>query len=158
MNTIKNAKRLLRVAIFSRVSIAERKSIDGKKMDVDKAMSRYTSCDAQVDMCTDFIKSHKQDGWVLAETYIDDGVSSVASFRPEYDRMMRDVRARKFDIVVAVSWDRLQRDLRDSKNFEELLDINSVQICTIKEGMPKNRAIDSFTRNLLQSTSGQTHF
>lgn len=141
MSTFPSVKRILRVAIYVRVSTHE------------QTLGDYTSCDAQIDMCKDLIQSYKADGWVLVEIFSDEGVSSKAASRPAYHRILRDVRHGKIDMVVSQSMDRLQRDLRDSKNFEAFLTTHGAQVCTIKEGMPKKNAVDAYTRNILQSTN-----
>lgn len=51
-------------------------------------------------------------GWKLTETYSDHGVSGSREKRPELDRLVRDARRRRMDIVVVWKADRLFRSLK----------------------------------------------
>jgi len=51
-------------------------------------------------------------GWKLADTYTDHGVSGSREKRPELDRLLRDVRRRRVDLVVVWKADRLFRSLK----------------------------------------------
>ncbi|MBT3864793.1 recombinase family protein [Candidatus Peregrinibacteria bacterium] len=60
----------------------------------------------------DFIKSkEKGKGWVFDEKllYVDDGYSGTLKSRPALDRLMRDMRNKKIDVVVVMKIDRLYR-------------------------------------------------
>ncbi len=76
----------------------------------------------------DYIKSkEKEKGWVFDEKllYIDDGYSGTLKSRPALDRLMRDVRNKKIDVVVIMKVDRLYRStlglletVRDLGNYD----------------------------------------
>lgn len=51
-------------------------------------------------------------GWDLTDTYTDHGVSGSRERRPELDRLLRDVRRRRVDVVVVWKADRLFRSLK----------------------------------------------
>jgi DNA invertase Pin-like site-specific DNA recombinase len=51
-------------------------------------------------------------GWKLTGTYVDHGVSGSRESRPELDRLLRDARRGKIDVVVVWKADRLFRSLR----------------------------------------------
>lgn len=51
-------------------------------------------------------------GWKLTDTYTDHGVSGSREKRPELDRLLRDVRRRRIDVVVVWKADRLFRSLK----------------------------------------------
>jgi site-specific DNA recombinase len=96
----------MRAAIYCRLS----KNRRGKKANVH---------DQERD-CRDFIDS--QDGWLVVDVYVDDGVSaSDKSEKPrdEFLRMMGDLRAGLVDVIVASEFTRLYRRPRE---LEELLD------------------------------------
>ena len=70
-------------------------------------------------------------GWEIYHVYSDDSISAFSGkVRPQYDKMISDFKAGKFDVIVAWKVDRLTRSVR---GFEEMLDELSGQglrICT----------------------------
>jgi DNA invertase Pin-like site-specific DNA recombinase len=54
-------------------------------------------------------------GWSIVETYRDHGVSGAkfGKQRPELDRMVKDAKRRRFDVVMAWSIDRIGRSTHD---------------------------------------------
>jgi DNA invertase Pin-like site-specific DNA recombinase len=63
-------------------------------------------------------------GFVIIEEYRDDGVSGSKDSRPALDRLMRDARARKLDVVIVARVDRFARSvshlLRALEEFSHL--------------------------------------
>ena len=51
-------------------------------------------------------------GWIIADEYVDKGQSGAKDRRPELDRLMRDVRKRKVDLILCWRLDRLGRSLK----------------------------------------------
>src|SRR4030042_5174745 len=51
-------------------------------------------------------------GWIIAGEYIDKGQSGAKDRRPALDRMLKDVRKRKVDLVLCWRLDRLGRSLK----------------------------------------------
>jgi len=51
-------------------------------------------------------------GWALAAEYVDHGVSGSKDSRPQLDRLMKDARARKLDVVIVARFDRFARSTR----------------------------------------------
>ncbi len=55
-----------------------------------------------------------KNGWVLADTYVDEGKSgTITRKRDEYNRLFQDLETDKFEIVVIKSQDRLMRSTKD---------------------------------------------
>ena len=58
------------------------------------------------------------------EEYRDEGISGAKDSRPDLDRLMRDARARKFDVIVVARFDRFARSvshlLRALDKFSQL--------------------------------------
>lgn len=50
-------------------------------------------------------------GWKIAREYIDHGVSGGKDSRNDLDAMMREVRARRYDVLLVYSYDRFSRSL-----------------------------------------------
>jgi DNA invertase Pin-like site-specific DNA recombinase len=51
-------------------------------------------------------------GWKLTETYTDHGISGTREKRPALDRLLRDARHRRMDVVIVWKADRLFRSLK----------------------------------------------
>jgi DNA invertase Pin-like site-specific DNA recombinase len=63
-------------------------------------------------------------GFGIASEYRDDGISGSKDSRPALDRLMKDARARKFDVVIVARFDRFARSvshlLRALEEFNHL--------------------------------------
>ncbi len=51
-------------------------------------------------------------GWIIAGEYVDKGQSGAKDRRPELDRLMKDVRKRRIDLILCWRLDRLGRSLK----------------------------------------------
>ena len=90
----KKKPKKLRVCIYARVS-----SIS------DEMMSSYHQ---QVTYLKEYVESRPE--WELTEIYADKGISGYKSKRPEFQRLLTDARAGKFDLVVVKSISRFARN------------------------------------------------
>ena len=62
-------------------------------------------------------------GWPIAEEYIDNDISAYSGKpRPEYQRMLEDIKAGDRDAVVVYNADRLHRQPKELEEFMELCD------------------------------------
>ena len=63
-------------------------------------------------------------GFAIVEEYRDEGISGSKDSRPALDRLMKDARARKFDVVIVARFDRFARSvshlLRALEEFSHL--------------------------------------
>jgi len=50
-------------------------------------------------------------GFEIVEEYGDEGISGSKDSRPALDRLMKDARARKFDVVIVARFDRFARSV-----------------------------------------------
>lgn len=82
-----------RVALYARVSTTGHGQDVGLQLDELRATARDRS-------------------WHVIEEFIDDGVSGSAESRPALDRLLKAVKAKKFDLLVIWKLDRLGRSLR----------------------------------------------
>jgi DNA invertase Pin-like site-specific DNA recombinase len=57
------------------------------------------------------LRSYAQ-GWTVVGEYVDKGQSGAKDRRPELDRLMRDARKRKIDLILCWRLDRLGRSLK----------------------------------------------
>jgi len=65
----------------------------------------------------------KRAGWDVVEVYADEGYSGAKSRdqRPAFDRMLRDVTARRFDMIATVALDRIGRSMKHLVEFIETI-------------------------------------
>src|SRR5436189_5091960 len=69
----------------------------------------FNSLDAQHDAASAYIKSQANAGWTLIRSRYDDGgFSGGSTERPDLQRLLEDVRARKIDVIVVYKVDRLK--------------------------------------------------
>src|SRR5271169_5799910 len=70
----------------------------------------FNSLAAQCEACEAFIRSQRNEGWVLVITRYDDGGFSGGNLeRPALQQLIADIRAGRIDIVVVYKVDRLTR-------------------------------------------------
>ena len=77
------------------------------------------SIDAQKRAIKQWVKA-QEDG-VLVKTYIDEAQSARTSDRPEFQRMRRDAKKRKYDALVVHRFDRFARNRTDALAIKSLL-------------------------------------
>ena len=73
-------------------------------------------------------------GWT-AQEYVDEGVSGATDRRPALDRLLRDAKRRRFDVLVCWRLDRLGRNLRHLILFLEELHALGVAFVSLAEGI-----------------------
>jgi DNA invertase Pin-like site-specific DNA recombinase len=133
-------KKLLRCAIYTR------KSTD-HNLDLE-----FNSLDAQREACEAYIKSQAHEGWRLITNQYDDGAFSGASLeRPALQRLLKDVRARKVDIIVVYKVDRLTRSLADFAKLVELFDQYAVSFVSVTQSFNTTSSMGRLTLNVLLS-------
>ena len=70
----------------------------------------FNSLDAQYDAASAYIKSQAHAGWALIRSRYDDGgYSGGSTDRPDLQRLLDDIRARKIDVIVVYKVDRLRK-------------------------------------------------
>jgi DNA invertase Pin-like site-specific DNA recombinase len=67
--------------------------------------------------------------------YVDHGISGTKETRPSLDRMLKDVRRRKVDLVIVWSLDRLGRSLRHLIGLLDEVQSLGVGFVSLKEGL-----------------------
>src|SRR5258708_858050 len=79
----------VRCAIYTRVSTEQ--GLD----------QEFNSLDAQYDAASAYIKSQAHAGWTLIRSRYDDGgYSGGSTDRPDLQRLLDDIRARRIDVIV----------------------------------------------------------
>lgn len=117
--TIIIAPAFKRVAAYARVSVEKQAALD--------------SLSNQVSYYNDYIGNHP--GWLFAGVYADYGLSGTKENRPEFQRMLMDAHAGKFDIVITKSITRFARNtvtlLKTVRELKEL----GIEVLFEKENM-----------------------
>jgi DNA invertase Pin-like site-specific DNA recombinase len=76
-------------------------------------------------------------GWEVVEVYVDNDVS-ISSFsrqeRPEYDRMLEDLKGGRFGAVVCWHSDRFYKRLRDLEHLVDVFEAADAEIATVRAG------------------------
>lgn len=106
----------MKVAIYSRKS---RSSEKGK------------SIQNQIAMC----KEHMMNNFNISEfiIYKDDGFSGGNSDRPEYKKMLRDAKNKKFSTLICYRLDRVSRSISDFSDTIEMLNSLDIAFISLKE-------------------------
>src|SRR6266436_2487804 len=110
----------VRCAIYTRVS-------------TDHGLDQeFNSLDAQYEAASAYIKSQAHAGWTLIRyRYDDGGYSGGSTDRPDLQKLLDDIRARKIDVIVVYKVDRLTRSLADFAKLVELFDAHNVSFVSV---------------------------
>jgi site-specific DNA recombinase len=130
----------VRCAIYTRVSTDQ-------GLDQD-----FNSLDAQYEACSAYIKSQAHAGWTLSRSRYDDGgYSGGSTDRPDLQRLLDDIRARKIDVIVVYKVDRLTRSLADFAKLVELFDAHGVSFVSVTQQFNTTTSMGRLTLNVLLS-------
>jgi site-specific DNA recombinase len=132
--------KLVRCAIYTRVS-------------TDQGLDQeFNSLDAQYDASSAYIKSQAHAGWTLIKARYDDGgYSGGSTDRPNLQRLLEDIRARKIDVIVVYKVDRLTRSLADFAKLVELFDAHGVSFVSVTQQFNTTTSMGRLTLNVLLS-------
>src|ERR1700687_259226 len=132
--------RRVRCAIYTRVS-------------TDHGLDQeFNSLDAQYDAASAYIKSQAHAGWTLIRSRYDDGgYSGGSTDRPDLQRLLDDIRARKIDVIVVYKVDRLTRSLADFAKLVELFDAHGVSFVSVTQQFNTTTSMGRLTLNVLLS-------
>ena len=96
---------ILRTALYCRLSKDDMAQGDSESIKTQKAM------------LTQYAREH---GFLVVETYVDDGWSGLNFDRPDFNRMLDDIEAGKIDVVITKDLSRLGRDHLKVGHFTEI--------------------------------------
>jgi DNA invertase Pin-like site-specific DNA recombinase len=130
----------IRCAIYTRVS-------------TDHGLDQeFNSLDAQYDAAYAYIKSQAHAGWTMIRSRYDDGgYSGGSTDRPDLQRLLDDIRARKIDVIVVYKVDRLTRSLADFAKLVELFDAHGVSFVSVTQQFNTTTSMGRLTLNVLLS-------
>jgi site-specific DNA recombinase len=134
------AVKSVRCAIYTRVS-------------TDQGLDQeFNSLDAQYEASSAYIKSQAHAGWTLIRSRYDDGgFSGGSTDRPDLQRLLEDIRARKIDVIVVYKVDRLTRSLADFAKLVELFDGHGVSFVSVTQQFNTTTSMGRLTLNVLLS-------
>src|SRR5476649_205936 len=135
-----SAVKTVRCAIYTRVS-------------TDHGLDQeFNSLDAQYDAASAYIKSQAHAGWTLIRSRYDDGgYSGGSTDRPDLQKLLDDIRARKLDAIVVYKVDRLTRSLADFAKLVELFDAHGVSFVSVTQQFNTTTSMGRLTLNVLLS-------
>src|SRR6201987_5872061 len=112
----------------------------------------FNSLAAQCEACEAYIRSQRNEGWVLVRTRYDDGGFSGGTLeRPALQQLIADIRAGRTDIVVVYKVDRLTRSLADFARLVELFDAQGSSFVSVTQQFNTTSSMGRLTLNVLLS-------
>jgi len=127
--------RSLRAALYLRVSTT-RQAEEG------------VSLDLQEERCQLWAKARAAQ---VVDVYRDEGLSGKNTQRPAYQRMLADLRAGKFDVLVALKIDRLSRSVADFCQLVQEAEAHGVDVVAVTQEIDTTTPAGRLLRNLLAS-------
>jgi site-specific DNA recombinase len=92
---------------------------------------RETSLSDQIEVCRRYLDTQ---GWMLVQTYTDAAISGSSRFRPGYQKLLTDLHAGVFDVVVVEALDRLGRKLADVADLYDRCAFVGVRLFSVNVG------------------------
>ena len=112
----------------------------------------FNSLDAQYEAASAYIKSQAHAGWTqIRSRYDDGGYSGGSTDRPDLQKLLDDIRARKIDVIVVYKVDRLTRSLADFAKLVELFDAHGVSFVSVTQQFNTTTSMGRLTLNVLLS-------
>ena len=105
-------------------------------------------------------------GYEIYKVYTDEGISAKNDKRPAYQQMMRDVKDKKINVIVAFKLDRLTRSVYDIEKLMKFVNDNDCDIdcmadesnTTTSNGRMVMRIMTSVSQNEIEKCSERTKF
>ena len=91
---------------------------------------REESIEAQERACREYAAAHE---YTITELYADRAASGKSDNRKDFQRMMRDAKARKFDVVLVHKYNRFARRMSDHLRYEDKLNSYGIQLIAVAE-------------------------
>ena len=107
-----------------------------KKIAIYSRKSKYTgkgdSIENQIEMCKEYISKFISED-VQFNIYEDEGFSGGNLDRPNFKKLIRDIKSNNIDILVCYRLDRISRNVSDFSSTLELLQAHNCAFISIKE-------------------------
>jgi DNA invertase Pin-like site-specific DNA recombinase len=130
----------------------KRCAIYTRKSSEEGLEQEFNSLAAQREACEAYIRSQRNEGWVLARTrYEDGGFSGGNMERPALQCLLADIRAGRIEIVVVYKVDRLTRSLADFARLVEIFDAQGASFVSVTQQFNTTSSMGRLTLNVLLS-------
>ena len=109
----------------------------------DQAQVKDGSLDTQIDLLQDYVALRSRRGeedWRIAARYREEGRSGKDPSRPEYRRLLADVRTGKIDTVLCTKIDRVSRSLPGFYELIETLEEHDASFVSLSEQLDTSTA------------------
>ena len=110
-----------------------------------KFTGKGESIENQVEMCKQYGRNIGIDTF---EIYEDEGFSAKNTDRPEFQRLMRDIKKKKFTHLICYRLDRINRNVADFSNTLEILNKYDISFVSIKEQFDTSNAMGRAMMNI----------
>lgn len=104
-------------------------------------------------------------GYEIKDYYVDAGISAkTGNFRPEFDRLIEDIKSGRINTIVALKLDRISRSIYDWENIMKILEKHNADIVCVNDdinttsanGKMISRIMISVSQNEIERTSERT--
>ena len=93
-------------------------------------------------------------GYEIIDYYEDAGISAkTGNYRPEFERLKNDIKAKKVNTIVALKLDRITRSIYDWENLMTFLDENDAYLDCVNDEINTTSANGKMISRLLMSVS-----
>jgi len=123
-----------RCALYLRVSTEQQ--VDGNSLSTQKAL---------------LLRHAKARGYVVADIYIDAGLSGMNMNRPELQRLMADAQRQRFDLVLVWKVDRISRSVKDLLDSVAVLREHGVEFAALDQQFDTSDPVGVLTLHILGS-------
>ena len=96
-----------------------------------KFTGKGESIENQIEMCTNYADSHFKDSKILI--YEDEGFTGANTDRPQFKRLMNDIKSGKINVLMCYKLDRISRNVADFSSTLDELEKNDCAFVSIKE-------------------------
>ena len=125
------------IAIYTRQSIDKKDSI---------------SIETQIEQCTNYINTYSNNstdtGKPTIKVYSDRGYSGKNTKRPNFQKMLDDVKRDNLSKIVVYKLDRISRNLLDFTSMYQEFEAHRVQFCSVNETFDTSNAIGRAMLNI----------
>jgi site-specific DNA recombinase len=128
----KSPRRRRKVALYGRVSSVRQALVVDGGLD-----TQFSQMERQVALWDDT----KPEAWEIVERYREEGRTGKNLDRPEFKRLMADIKAGRIDTVVVQKIDRISRSLRDFYDLWEMFQQHDVHFVSLKESFDTTSAV-----------------
>lgn len=99
-----------------------------------KFTGKGESIENQIQLCKEYAYNQLRHKNITEfRIYEDEGFSGKNTERPQYQRMLKDAKSKKFDCIICYRLDRISRNVADFSTTLELLQNNNIDFISIKE-------------------------